>query len=132
MNDQTGEPNMDAVNSKARHSELSEPTDTRHIPEFESSGSSPGLAQTEKRKRGRPRKHANDAAKTAAYRSREQDKKEDAEHRKLVSWLTRRSEASLASAAKEISESSAHTIRAENRQYLKTFEDQLIGISIGS
>jgi hypothetical protein len=117
MNDKKGEPNMNAGN---------------HIPEFESSGSSPGLAQIEKRKRGRPRKHVNNGAKTAAYRRREQNKKEDAERREIVGWLIRRCKAMLPIPSKDKSESSAHTVRAENRQYLKTFEGHLIQLSAES
>jgi hypothetical protein len=38
----------------------------------------------------------------------------------------------LSSPSKDKSESSVHTIRAENRQYLRIFEDHLIGLSIDS
>jgi hypothetical protein len=142
MNDTEGETNMYAGNtreecqektSNARHSEPSEPTDTSHIPEFESSGTSPGLTQTEKRKRGRPRKHANDAAKMAAYRLREQKKREDAMHTRVVAWLIKRCKTMLASPSKKPSNKtseSVDTILAKNRQYLREFEKNLFALPI--
>lgn len=101
-----------------------------HIPEFESSGNSPGFAQAEKKKRGRPRKYANNAAKTAAYRLREQKRRKDAERSEIVAWLIGRCKAMSPSPSKGISESVADTIRAETTRYLGTFEDHLIGLSI--
>jgi hypothetical protein len=120
-----------------------------HIDEYVSSGASPTarprlskknavvhvlqsrspIDPSQKKKRGRPRKHANDAAKTAAYRHREQNKKEDTERRDILAWLIRRCKAMLSSPSKDKSESSGHTMRAEDRQYLGTFEGQLIGLS---
>jgi len=126
MNHKTGEPNMDAGN---------------HIPEFESSGSSPGQPDTgaanskvispgEKKKRGRPRKYANNAEKTAASRLRKKDKQQNADRRVLVAELIRQCKAMLSSPSKEISQSSAHTIRAKNAHYLREFEKNLFALPV--